>query len=150
MEEYISNFLVDAQYKVAILTIEINNKKGRDHDFKKEYLMRLELSIWISVLYEAYQDIYNGYNFLGNWTDTQIKEECEYLRAKTGITRVPYLTFASYAPEIVVAQQQGDGVPAGSRGYLVTYNASNQPISAPAPVEGGMLNMTIDEYFSSS
>ncbi|KKN79671.1 hypothetical protein LCGC14_0336930 [marine sediment metagenome] len=151
MEEYISNFLVDAQYRVAEFTIQINDIRKRSrksNDWRKPYLLRLELSIWISVLYEASQNIYDSYNFLSNWNDIQIREECEYLRAKTGITRIPYLSFASYAPEIVVVEGSGNGVPAGTQGQVVSYNASNQPVAASMPTDGGMLEMDIDEFFS--
>lgn len=153
MEEYISFFLVDAQYRVAELTIEINEIRQRSkkkNDWKKPYLMRLELSVWISILYEAYMNIYDGYNFLSNWTETQIKEECEYLRAKTGITRIPYLSFASYAPEIVIVEGAGTGVPTGEQGQIVTYDAARRAVAQPAPTDGGMLNMTIDEFFETS
>jgi hypothetical protein len=150
MDEYISNFIVDAQYRIAELTVEIDEKKRSDDNWKIQYLLRLELSMWLSVLYESVQDIYNGYNFLSDWTETEIKAECERLRLKAGITRIPYLSFTAYAPEIVVqgVSSGGSGVPAGTQGQLITYDASNVPYVDDEPEIGGMGSLTISQYFS--
>lgn len=149
MDEYISNFIIDAQYRIAELTVEIDEKRRSDDNWKIQYLKRLELSVWLSALYESVMDIYNGYNFLYNWSETEIKAECEYLRIKTDMARVPWISFTTYAPEIVVqGVGSGAGVPAGSFQQLITYDASNQPYVDDEPEIGGMGSLTIDQYFS--
>lgn len=149
MEEYVQAFIVDAQYRVAELSIEIDEKRRANDNWKKQYLLRLELSIWLSILYESFMDIKDGYNFLGNWTEAEIKTECEYLRARTGITSIPWINFASYAPEIVINQPiNGGGMPAGSYLDLITWDISDTMTLEQPPNEGGMGNLTIDEYFS--
>jgi hypothetical protein len=149
--DYIGEFISDAQYRIGELTCQIDDKRRSNLDYEDEKLMRLELSTWISVLYEHYMKIYDSFNFMNNWTENNIKDECEYLRIKTKMLRIPYFSFASYTPQFVTVQVVPGGdteLPSGTYKQVIAYNSSNQPIAQDAPDIGGMSNLTINQYFT--
>jgi hypothetical protein len=152
IDEIVSNFLRDAQYRVAEFTIAISDKKKEGYNYSDEDFMRAQLILWMDLLYNSRGSIYEGYNFLESWTDREIQEECEYLRKFTGMGEIPYLTFAGYSPEIrQIITGGGDGIsfPSGNVGDILYYaTQGTTPITTPFPQEGGMIGETIDEYFN--
>lgn len=153
IDEIIANFLRDAQYRVAELAVVINDKKKEGYNYEEEEWLRAQLILWMDLLYDPRADIYEGYNFLEDWTDREIQAECEYLRKLTGMGDIPWLTFAGYSPqirqEILGDSSGGASFPFGNVGDILIYEvAGNIPVPRPFPDVGGMVGETIAEYFN--
>ena len=148
----VNDFLRDAQYRIAEFTIEINEKKKEGYSYDEEQFMRAQLILFMDLLYDSRADIYEGYNFLEDWTDLEIQRETEYLRKFTGMGEIPYLTFAGYSPEIrqeILGDGNGVTFPFGNVGDMLIYQTAGiAPVTIPFPEEGGMIGETIDEYFN--
>jgi hypothetical protein len=131
LREYISNFLRDAQYRVAELTYEIHQEEDvyKGDELRK---IRKEIFLFVHVLFVGRYKFYDdGYNFL-NWTETEIREECEYLRIRGRFLKHPYTTFANYNP--VITNQTivigGEGfIPSGFEGQVVTFDSQGNVVS---------------------
>ena len=154
IDEIVNNFLRDAQWRVAELGNEITALKKQGYDYEEPKWLRAQLILWMDLLYESRASIYEGYNFLGSWSDRDIQAECEYLRKLTGMAKVPIITFAGYSPEIrneIIGGDPGDGVdfPFGNVGDILVYETQgSSPNAIPFPQVGGMEGETIFEYFS--
>lgn len=160
--QYVSDFLRDAQYRVAQLTQEIDSKRDEgenDPVFMSLKDSRQSLINFMEIVYDPFtyfED--NGYNFLSAevaWSDREIVAEIEYLRSTTGMTRIPYGAFSGYYPSIL-NNILGDGgpsstptgLPDGDYLEMLRYNASGQLESVPFPVYIGMVTLDINDYFS--
>ena len=155
IDEIVSNFLGDAQYRVAELGIEINTQKKEGYNIEENTWLRAQLILWMDLLYESRSSIYEGYNYLGSWSDRDIQAECEYLRKLTGMANIPYITFAGYSPEIrneIIGDPEGGTgaeFPYGEPDDILVYaEAGTTPVATPFPIEGGMTDETIFEYFN--
>ena len=150
----VERFLADAQYRIAELGTEINTQKKEGYNFEENTWLRSQLILWMDLLYESRNSIYEGYNYLGSWTDRDIQAECEYLRKLTGMANIPYITFAGYSPEIrneIIGGGGGIGInfPYGVPDEILVYlEAGTSPVPQPFPSEGGMTGETIFEYFN--
>jgi hypothetical protein len=160
--QYISDYLRDAQYRIAQLGIEIDNKRDEGEEDPLFALLREKRKALIDFMeivydpYHLYQD--GGYNFLAAptaWTDREIAAEVEYLRDFADMTRIPYGVFTGYYPTIV-NNILGDGFgannsavfPEGDYLDILRYNASGQLEAIPFPQYTGMGNLSINDYFT--
>ena len=150
----IADFLRDTQYRVAELSIEIDQARDQQLFDKGAFAIRAELILWMDLLYDARHNIREpDYNFLDSWEERDIIGECEYLRQKSSMSSIPYLTFAGYSPEIqnIIIGDPGSGggtLPTGNPGDHIVYNAASVPITEPFPEIGGLQGETIDQFFN--
>lgn len=94
----VNEFLRDAQYRIAELSVDIDTSRQNDnseYEIGEAYDKRSQLLIFMDVLYESFSPIHDGYNYLASWTDKGIVSEIEYLRNVTGMNPMPYLDFAA-------------------------------------------------------
>lgn len=152
IDDQINYFLRDASYRVAELTIEINGKKNAAKKYKKEAELRAELTTFMDLLYDSVNTIKDDYTLLKqDWPEREIIAEMEYLRDRSSMADIPYLTFTGYAPSITVTNVAGgdtNTLPAGGLQEMITYDVSGNPVSVVFPDAGGMeTSETIDEYF---
>jgi hypothetical protein len=160
--QYISDFLRDAQYRVAKLSVEIDNLRAEgDSDFnfilrrrKRDALIAfMELCYDPMTYFEA-----NGYNFLKAvtaWSDREIAAEIEFLREYTDMTRVPYMTFSGYYPTIlnnILGDGGGPSTPAnlpdGDYLNILRYDANGNLQAVSFPEYVGALSLDINDYFA--
>jgi len=112
----ISDFLRDAQYKLALMTAEMDNSEDDGDVFYEELRQqRWELDYFYSILYETDQAMEGAYNWLeaAEWTEKEILEEIHYLRNKYQMNGVPALNYAPNTIQIInyVNTEGGAGVP---------------------------------------
>ena len=153
IDDQINAFLRDASYRVAELTIEIDEKKNTDKKFKEEAELRAELTTFMDLLYDSINPIKDDYTFLKqSWPEREIIAEMEYLRGVSEMAEIPYITFTGYSPQ-VITQAGDDNVdstmfPPGFVGQIMTYNISGDVVVVDFPSTGGMkIGETIDDYF---
>jgi len=146
----VDNFLRDAQYRVATLSIEMYGMKRRRKQYDALHDLRAQIILWMDMLYESRDNIYgNDYNYLGGWTDRQIIEECEYLRKIGGMSTIGYITFAGYSPVVrSVVTGVPNAIPAGTENQYLRFNSAGDLVAEDFPDIGGMISETISEYFS--
>ena len=152
----VNDFLRDAQFRVAELSIVIDNakrtkKKRRGGRTEQEQQWRAMLILWMDCLWDSRQPIHGSdYNFLFDWTDREIIEECEYLRYLTEMNEIPYLSFAGFSPEVrnKITETVAGNLPAGNEDDIITYDGNGDPITIPFPKVGGMVAETIAQYFN--
>lgn len=151
VDETISDFLRDAQYRVA----ELTNTLIESQQYDDTADLREDLELFMELLYEGRWRIKDGYNhIIGHWSDRDIIDECEYLRRKSGMSITSYMTFAGYYPSII---NDDDGSGGGTGGLTVTgttkqvvgFDASGNPIAIDVDLYGGANETeTITQYFS--
>lgn len=156
----VNDFLRDAQYRVAELSVEIDDLNDEGNSEYYELIdLRRQLLVFMDIVYWGRHPIIDGYNFLagGNaWTDAEIIKECHYLRSKANLNPVPYINWNNYNPEIVSFGDSGttgntvNGAvfPTGTLGQYLTYNASGNVVASAFPIYGGALSSEdIFDYF---
>ncbi len=114
--------------------------------------MRAELTTFMDLLFDPINNIKDDYTFLKtDWPEREITLEMQYLRDRTSMSDIPYITFTGYSPQITVQAGGGTGngtLPAGTLNQIITYNISGNAIVVNFPIAGGMhTGETIDEYF---
>ena len=154
IDQEISNFIRDAQYRIAEIGESLSNMKDED---SQEYAnlkdIREQLYLFMDCLYVSYQDIIDGYNFLdADWTDYFIKQEMEYLRRESGMINSPFDTYLILYNEIVIGGavvEGGANLPIGTANQFVGYDASGNPVAQNFPTKVGMnTTETAAAYFS--
>jgi hypothetical protein len=151
LNQTVYNFLADAQYRVAELSIEMSEMKVRRSEYNEKHDLRAQLILWMDLLYESRDNLYgDAYNYLSDWTERQILAECEYLRQLSGMAAIGYITFAGYSPIIIANTNSGSGanLPAGNENDYIRYDVNGNPITEPFPNVAGMTTETIEQYFS--
>jgi len=153
VNQVVNDFLRDAQYRVAELAILINKGKTesrRQNRYEQEQDWRSQLILWMDILYDSRHDFKSGYNFLYNWTDREIIEECEYLRKITGMNEIAWLSWAGYTQMIreEVTGTSGSGLPVGTEDEHIIYDGNGNAYATPFPTTGGMQSETITQFFS--
>lgn len=161
-------FLRDAQYRVAELTSEINEglEIGEIQSPKSKHRLRLELSMFIEVLYEINWGFTNGYNliltnedpvvYMTGWNLNLLNHEMQYLRNKAGMVNMPLISFGPYWTDVVnISTGQNNPPINGGLNVIGVYkqfpmfNISNQLVAVDVDEYAGMLlNETITDYFS--
>lgn len=150
----IADFLRDAQYRVAELTIEMNAMKKKRDEYYSLHDLRAQLIMWMDLLYESRDSIYgDDFNYLDPeiWPEWDIISECEYLRRISGMATIGYLTFAGYSPIVrnIITGGSGSGnLPVGAENQYIRYDANGDPVAEDFPSIGGMETETITQYFS--
>lgn len=163
VNEYVSNFLRDAQYRISELTIEIDERRDEGEEdplFRELKTKRQALINFMEVVYDPYTSFTeNGYGFMkageNAWEDREIIEEIEYLRDYTDMTLIPYGVFTGYYPQIL-NNILGDGInqggevvfPTGDYLEILRYNSSGQIESIPFPDYTGAGDLSIIDYFA--
>lgn len=100
----ISDFLRDAQYKLALMTQEMDgNEDDGDVFYQTLKEQRWELDYFYSILYETSMAMEGQYNWLdaAEWTEKDILNEIHYLRNKYEMNGLPVLDYASSVTTIV-------------------------------------------------
>ncbi len=146
----IADFLRDAQYRVATLSIEMYGMKRRRKEYDRLHDLRAQIILWMDLLYESRDSIYgDDFNYLGGWTDRQIIEECQYLRKIGGMSNIAYITFAGYSPIVrSVITGVANVIPSGLENQYLRFDAGGNLVAEAFPVTGGMTTESISEYFS--
>ncbi len=146
----IADFLRDAQYRVATLSIQMIGMKKRRKEYDRLHDLRAQIILWMDLLYESRDSVYgDDFNYLGGWTDRQIIEECEYLRKIGGMSTIAYITFAGYSPIVrsIITGVVG-AIPPGTENQYLRFNSGGNLVAEAFPIIGGMTTETISEYFS--
>lgn len=142
----ISDFLRDAQYKLALITIEMDQLEddGDVHYAKLKY-DRWELDYFFHILYETRQAIEGGFNWLdgAEWKDKEILNEIHYLRHKHRMNGSPILDYGTVTNKIVnVVQNEVSTSP--SDGSLPTPTGPNKILTSNA--SGGWEEGSFTKY----
>ena len=150
--EAISDYLRDAQWRISEITVQ-NVTGTEDPDLNS---IRDQLYAFMDIAYVGRWKLRDAagnseFNFLENWTDTQVFEEVDKLRQIGEMNEAPFMSFAGYDPTVVSVISQSEAVtveiPAGVQGEFVGYDASSVPIAVEFPETGGFKSGTITEYF---
>jgi len=168
INEHIDLFLRDAQYRIAQLSVEIDELEDQgSYKYQELFRWRLELSSFMDVVYTGVWFITDGFNHIQltdeqdteeGWTESEVMQEIEYLRYYTLMNEAPFITFTGHYPQIVnpVSQTTGIGsvgngviLPSGQPGMTVFYDASGQLYAdSISPYSGHIDNESINAYFS--
>lgn len=158
--QVISEFLRDAQYRIAQITISLKNMRKDGNDDPNYYLLqekRRALIDFMEMIYDSHHKFVDGgYNFLAAsvaWTDREIIAEAEYLRNYADMVRIPYGVFVGYYPTIlnnILGDGFGGGttLPTGDYLEILRYNVSGVLEAIPFPEYAGMGQLSIDDYFA--
>lgn len=150
IEQKISDFLRDAQYRMAEIANRMEEKDDYDNEFEELEEQRLSLYLFMDCIYIGNWSIRGGgYNHLF-WDDYDIEHEMEYLRNYCGMVTSPYITFVGNYPTIVasVGASSGSSIPNGAPSEYIYYDAAGNPITAPFPVFAGATDSdTVETYF---
>ena len=160
VNEYISNFLRDAQYRIAELTIQIDKRRNEGEEdplFLAMKEKRQSLILFMEVVYDPYTNVRDGSNFLSAseaWTDREVMKEIEYLRDYTGMALIPYAVFTGYYPTIVNnilgsgGSDPGQVFQEGAYLEILRYKVSGNLEAIPFPQYMGMGDLSINDYFA--
>lgn len=165
LNQYVAEFLRDAQYRIGELTQEMFELRDEGSFlYAEKYDQRRALITFMEIVYDNYAlFVDSGYNFLSAslddthpaWTDREIRYEIDYLRAFARMAQYPYLVFTGYYPEIIgniMGSGGGSGPgwnpPVGDYLEILRYDISGTLIPIAWPDYAGMRNLTIDEYFA--
>lgn len=155
INQSISDFLRDAQYRIAEISIELdksdyplNSKKYTDL-----YDIREQLIVFMDTLYNARYSFHDSKYRIMDWTDLEIEKEIEYMRYWSGVSEIPYLTFTAYYPwivnNVVNSNGVGIGLPNGNLGQYLVYTLNNNVEAQDFPNRCGVsLGENINDYFS--
>jgi hypothetical protein len=155
IDETISQFLLDGQFRISELAIQKENI-GDIYDPESLELDRqmYEIYLLMDVLYIGTIGIVDGYNLCG-WSDAEIESAIEWVRNHTGMNTSPYVDFVGNYPQIVNnITEGGDGggvsFPLGAVGdFLYYFNNNTSPSATPFPVIVGQSDSdTINTYFA--
>ncbi len=152
IDQYIADFIRDAQYRIAEIGVEIDGiKNGRSPRLKELLDWRDDLYLFMDILYVGEWSIIDGYNHLTDWTDEMVQSEAEYLRNKTGMVTSPFTTFVGVYPEIVASIGGGSssGLPQGDPLDFIQYNQNGEAVTQPFPqFVGAQTGDTPATYFA--
>jgi hypothetical protein len=171
VNETVNDFLRDAQYRVAELTIEMDElDDAGNYLYVEKEVLRHELLSWMDTIYWGRHNLVDGsteqtppdsspYNFTASgvsWTDNEIIQECHLLRNKANMNPVPFINWNNYNPELVSYggspttgnESTGAAFPIGTLGQYLTYNISGQVVAQSWPIYAGALESEdIFDYF---
>jgi len=108
----VSDFLRDAQYKLALMTAEMDAMEDDgDVYYTNLRIQRRELDYFYSILYETTMAMTGAYNWLtaAEWTEKDILNEIHYLRSKYEMNGLPVLDYASSVTKIINYKQESGG-----------------------------------------
>ena len=163
IDEYINNFLRDAQYRVGTLSVEIDEMEDDGStQYREAFSQRLQLTTFMDIVYEGKWYITDsGYNHVQyteamgedeSWNEKEVIQEIEYLRYYTNMNEVPFVTFTAHYPMITSGtggSGSAPGLPFGVYGQSIFYNISNEPYAEFIDPYGGIYTgETINSYFT--
>lgn len=158
LQEHISTFLRDSQFRVGEIGRELDLIKNKDsEEYNKLWDIRNDLCQFIDILYNArYAFIDSAYRFVPDedetdWSESDLIAEIEYQRWISGVNEIPYITFTGYYPWLVnVVGSNGTaiGIPNGGLGQYLVYGLNNTVHAEDFPDRCGMsLGENINSYF---
>lgn len=159
LNEHILNFLRDAQYRIAKLSVEIDSLEDEgSYKYEELFAQRLSISTFMEVVYEGQWAITDGYNHLqtSTWTDREILQEIEHIRYYTKMSEVPFINFTAHYPKISSTIVQSGGgetpgnaanIPIGTSGQFLRYNASGLLYADTIDPWAGYNDESITNYF---
>lgn len=154
IDETISQFLLDSQYRISELAIQ-KEAIGDIYDDESIAIDKqmYEIYLLMDVLYVGTISIKDGYNYC-TWDDAEIETAIEWVRNHTGMNSSPYMDFVGNYPQIVNNITEGGGggtadLPSGNVGdFLYYFSAGNTPTATPFPNTVGQSDAdTIETYF---
>ena len=155
IEEQISDFLRDSQYKLALMTAQMDSYEDiGDVYYSKLVQRRRELNYFYSILYNHIYEIDNGYNFLeaAGWTESDILSEIHYLRNKYGLNGLPAINYGPVTNviEVIISGDGGTGnVPEPTMPGQILISDGNDWQLGTFSEYGGMKDSeSLDTYFS--
>lgn len=161
LAQYVSDYLRDAQYRIAQLTGQIDSLRDEGEENPNFVLLkekRMALIRFMRLVYDPFHVFHNdGYNFLKavtEWSDREIIDEIEYLRDYTDMALIPYAVFTGFYPTIVNNilgdnfNQGAANLPTGDYLNVLRYNINGVLEAIPFPQYTGMGNLPINDYFS--
>lgn len=160
VDDHVANFLRDAQFRIAEISVEINGLEDKgSYQYTKLNESRLQLSLFMSMLYEGKWLITGSYNHVQigegqTWTEYELISEIQYLRHYNKMNVVPYITFTPHYPKIAgLINGGGSGsvssLPAGNFGQLMGFNGNGDPEAQDIDEWAGhRTGETITAYFS--
>jgi hypothetical protein len=165
LNDHIANFLRDAQYKIAEISVKMNEIEDQgSYQYRELHKSRRDLTRFMNSLYEGKWLIQSGYNHMQigepgegkTWTEREVIEEIQHLRYYNKMNEVPYITFTARYPKIVsIINGGGPGsgnvgnLPSGVFGQLMGFNGAGQPEPQTISPWGGHIDgESITAYFS--
>lgn len=160
LDQYIADYLRDAQYRIAELSVEMNELEDQgSYQYRKLYRSRLELSTFMDLLYEGKWLVQDGYNHLQvgedmTWKEREVIEEIEHLRYYNKMNEMPLITFTAHYPKIASiisggGSGSGDSLPAGNPGQFMGFDNTGAPEAQTISAWGGHIDgESITAYFS--
>ena len=162
IDDYIGNFLRDAQYRIGVISVEMNELEDEgSYQYKELDKSRLALGAFMDILYEGKWLVQDGYNHLQigssgqTWSEYDLMSEIDYLRYNHAMNEVPAITFTGHYPTIASIISGGgassaiSSLPAGQYGQLMGFDGNEVPEAQDIDRYGGHRdNETITDYFS--
>jgi len=162
LDDQIANFLRDAQYKIAEISVKMNEIEDQgSYQYRELHKSRRDLTRFMNSLYEGKWLIQSGYTHMQigedlTWTEREVIEEIEHLRYYNHMNEMPYITFTARYPKIVsIINGGGTGsgtsgdLPSGIFGQLMGFNGAGQPEAQTISPWGGHIDgESITAYFS--
>ncbi len=159
IDDYIANFLRDGQYRIAVLSVEMNELEDQgSYQYKKLDRSRKDIANFMAILYEGKWLVQSAYNHMQigaelTWTEREVTEEIEYLRYYNKMNEVPYITFTGHYPKIASiinggGSGSGDSLPVGTFGQLMGFGGSGIAEAQTIDEYGGHIDgESITSYF---
>jgi hypothetical protein len=132
IDKEISDFLRDAQWKLAKLTFEMDALEDDGDPYYQELkIQRWELGEFYNILLETQQQMEGGFNWLytAGWTDKDIINEIHYLRNKNQMNGVPVLNYQHVVHQVISLVQEsgsgGSGLPTSNEAGNILVSTAN-------------------------
>lgn len=156
INKQISDFLRDAQWKLAKLTFEMDAlEDDGDNHYQELKEQRWELDYFYSILLETSQKIEGGYNWLetAGWTEKDVMNEIHYLRNKHQMNGTPVLDYQHVTHQIISLIQEsggGSGLPTsnGAGNILVSISNGGWEETNLSKYVGMLSNESLATYFA--
>lgn len=160
LDDYIANFLRDGQYRIAELSVEMNELEDQgSYQYVKLARSRKDIANFMAILYEGKWLVQSAYNHMQigadlTWTEREVIEEIEHLRYYNKMNEMPYINFTAHYPKIASiisggGTGSGDSLPVGSYGQLMGFNPSGIAEAQTIDEYGGHIDgESITSYFS--
>ena len=150
----ISDFLRDAQYRLALMTTEMDSLEDDGDIYYQTFKeQRWELDFFYSLLLDTQQSIEGAYNWLetAEWTEKDILNEIHYLRNKYEMNGLPVLNYQSSIHQIINIISEGDvgNIPSPvGNGDILIGNGGQWVVGSLSDYAGMLNTETLTNYFS--
>ena len=153
LDTTVLEFLRDASWRIAELTLEMDNMESKDiPQYKEKDRIRLELYLFMDVIYFGRNEIKDGYNYaLQTFTEAELFAEMEYLRGMSGMNITPTFNFVPYYSQILNKIVEGgvESIPSGVYNDILIFNNNNELVLQQWPnIAGHYDGESAAAYFS--